>query len=99
MLIMHRRILLARDGLGTWQTIRQTLETEKDIHVDLVASSKEAIRALTEQGYSIFLSDLESPQFDGLRLIEDIHQRNIPVTVIVLAGQGSIDDAVQAMRL
>ncbi|MBI3412142.1 MAG: sigma-54-dependent Fis family transcriptional regulator [Planctomycetes bacterium] len=38
-------------------------------------------------------------QLDGLKLMEEIQKQNIPTTVIVMAGHGSIDQAVQAMRL
>ena len=58
-----------------------------------------ALRALSEQNYSIFLMDLMMPQLGGMALMEEIQKRNFPVTVIVMTGQGSIDQAVQAMRL
>ena len=39
------------------------------------------------------------PQLDGMRLIESIQERQLPVTVIVMTGFGSIDMAVKAMRM
>src|SRR5438045_1734662 len=39
------------------------------------------------------------PHLDGLQLIEEVEKRRIPGTVSVTTGHGSIDEAVQAMRL
>src|SRR5262249_27912906 len=48
---------------------------------------------------SIFLTDLKLPGLDGLQLVEEVQKRALPVTVMVFTGYGSIQDAVQAMRL
>ena len=39
------------------------------------------------------------PGMDGMELIEEVQKRRLPVTVIVTTGHGSIDEAVQAMRM
>ena len=39
------------------------------------------------------------PRLDGMQLIEEVQKRRLPVDVIVMTGYGSIDEAVQAMRL
>jgi DNA-binding NtrC family response regulator len=36
---------------------------------------------------------------DGMQLIEEIQKQRLPVTVIVMTGHGSIEGAVQALRL
>ena len=45
------------------------------------------------------ITDLRMPKLDGMKLIEEIQTRRLPVTVIVTTGHGSIDEAVQAMRM
>jgi DNA-binding NtrC family response regulator len=52
-----------------------------------------------EHPYSILLTDLRIPRLDGMELIQEVQSRRIPVTVIVMTGHASIDEAVQAMRL
>ncbi len=49
--------------------------------------------------YSIVLIDLRMPHLDGMQLIQEIQKQNFPVTVIVMTGHGSIDQAVQAIRM
>ena len=39
------------------------------------------------------------PRLDGMQLLKEVQRRGLPVTVIVTTGYGSIDDAVQAIRM
>jgi DNA-binding NtrC family response regulator len=96
---MQRRILLAEDSSQTRQALKELLEGEDQVQVDTARDGDEAIKALTKQIYSIFLTDLKMPGIGGMRLIEEIQKRQIPVTVIVMTGYGGIGEAVQAMRL
>ena len=96
---MKRRILLAEDSERTRQSLKELLESDEQILVETATDGEKAIKALTEHNYSIFLTDLKMPGLDGMQLIEQIQKQKIPVTVIVMTGYGSINEAVQAMRL
>ncbi len=95
---MQRRILVA-DSDSTCQTLKKLAEEDPAIQVDDITDGAEALLALGEQNYSVFLMDLMMPGMDGPHVMEEIHKKNLPVTVIVLTGPKSIDQAVQAMRL
>ena len=96
---MERRILLAEDSKATSEQLRTLLETGGHFKVDTAADGEAAFQALTEHQYSILLTDLQMPKLDGMKLIERIQERKLPVTVLVMTGFGSIDQAVQAMRM
>jgi DNA-binding NtrC family response regulator len=96
---MHRRVLIADDSSTTREQLRVLLAADGDLEVDTVANGKAALEALTGKNYSLFVTDLKMPQMDGMELIERIQQERLPVTVIVMTGFGSIDGAVQAIRL
>src|SRR5215472_2853663 len=96
---MKRRILIAEDSSQTREQLRSLLETTDSFEVDVSGDGKSALEALTKNHYSIFLTDLKMPQIDGMKLIEEIRKLRLPVTVIVMTGFGSMDKAVQAMRL
>jgi len=96
---MKRRILLAEDSERTRQSLKELLENDDQVEVETVQDGEKAIKALTQHNYSIFLTDLKMPGLDGMQLIEQIQKQKIPVTVIVMTGYGSINEAVQAMRL
>src|SRR5216684_3170159 len=96
---MKRRILLAEDSDRTRQSLKELLLADSQLEVDTVSNGEEAVKALEKQIYSIGLFDLKMPGLGGMQLIEEIQKRKIPVTIIVMTGYGSINEAVQAMRL
>ena len=95
----QRRVLIAEDNELTCQQLKTLLEGEGDLRVDTTRDGKQALEALRQNFYSIFLTDLKMPHLDGMQLIEEIQKQDIPVTVIVMTGYGSIAQAVQAMSM
>lgn len=75
------------------------LEADTGVVVDAVADGSEALEALLARPYSIMITDLKMRRICGMELIEAVQQRRLPVSIIVTTGFGSINDAVQAMRL
>jgi DNA-binding NtrC family response regulator len=96
---LKRRILIAEDSETTRKQLQTLLENDLEVQVDTAKDGTEALEALIEHSYSIVITDLKMPRVDGMQLIEEVQQRRLPVTVIVTTGFGSIDEAVQAMRL
>jgi DNA-binding NtrC family response regulator len=96
---MERRILLAEDSKATSEQLRTLLEAGGQFKVDTAGDGEAAWQALSEHPYSLLLTDLQMPRLDGMKLIERLQERKLPVTVIVMTGFGSIDQAVQAMRM
>jgi DNA-binding NtrC family response regulator len=95
---MERRILIAEDSKTTSEHLKTLLGKGEQFIIDTVADGEAAFQALTEHSYSILLTDLQMPRLDGMKLIERIREHKLPVTVLVMTGYGSIDQAVQAMR-
>ncbi len=96
---MERRILIAEDSKGEAAPLRTLLEAGGQFKVDTVGDGEAALQALSEHSYSVLLTDLRMPRLDGMKLIERIQERKLPVTVLVMTGGPSIDQAVQAMRM
>jgi two-component system, NtrC family, response regulator AtoC len=96
---MTRSILIADDSEQTRNQLRKLLEADGTYQVDTVGNGRAALQTLLKKRYALFLTDLQMPGMDGMKLIGEIDQRKLPVTVVVLTGYGSIDQAVQAMRL
>src|SRR5262245_15324788 len=92
------RLLIAEDNELVGRQLKTCLEAELNLRVDTVRDGREALAALKENYYSIFLTDVQMPHLDGLELIREIGRLGIPVTVVVMTGYGSIDSAVQAMQ-
>jgi DNA-binding NtrC family response regulator len=92
------RVLIAEDDARTGGQLRDLLESALNLEVDIAHDGKQALDALRDHFYSVFLTDLKMPRIDGMRLIREITQEHIPVTVIVMTGHGSIDQAVEAIH-
>jgi DNA-binding NtrC family response regulator len=94
-----RRVLVAEDEEDTRNSYKQLIELALKLPVDTAADGGEALEMLGQRPYSVLITDLRMPKLNGMRLIEEIQKRRLPVTVIVTTGHGSIGDAVIAMRM
>ena len=96
---MQHRILIADDSEMLRQPMQQMLQADGVYQVDTVADGRAALEMLIRNSYSVFVTDLRMPGLEGMKLIEEVRHRQLPVAVIVMTGFGSIDQAVKAMRL
>ena len=94
-----RRILVADDSPITGKHLQRLLEESLGVVVDVVGNGGEALEALADRPYSIVVTDLRMPKVSGMELVAEVQKRRLRVAVIVTTGHGSIDEAVQAMRL
>jgi DNA-binding NtrC family response regulator len=95
----RKRILIVEDDEIARTRLQQLLQMDTHLEVEAIGDGAAALARLKEQPYSIAITDLRMPRFDGMELIREVQQRRLPVTVIVTTGHGSIDEAVQAIRL
>jgi DNA-binding NtrC family response regulator len=96
---MPRSILIVEDNELACKQLERVLENDPLILVDSVSDGNKALEALGEKNYSIVITDLRMPEMDGMDLIREVQKRRWPVTVIVITGHGSIDEAVEAIRM
>jgi len=96
---LHQSILVVEDHEDTRASLKQLLELSLGAAVDVAENGDEGLRMLLEGDYSLVITDLRMPGLDGIEFVQEIARRKLPVTMVVLTGQGSIDDAVQAMRM
>ncbi|HLJ93867.1 MAG TPA: sigma-54 dependent transcriptional regulator [Gemmataceae bacterium] len=94
-----RRILIVEDNETARRQLQQLLQSDLQLQVDATGDGNKALHDLAEHNYSIVITDLRMPRLDGMELIKEVQQRRLPVTIIVTTGHGSIDEAVQAIRL
>jgi DNA-binding NtrC family response regulator len=97
--VVPQRILIVEDLEDTRESLKQVLEMSLGVEVDTAEDGARGLELLSERPYSIVLTDLRMPKVSGMKLIEEVQSRKIPVTVIVTTGHGSIKDAVEAMRM
>ena len=83
---MDRRILVVDDSELTCQQLSQLL-ARPDRRIKVVTDGTEALEWLVDGNFSLVLTDLAYGRgIDGMDLIREIRQRDLPVTVIVMTG-------------
>ena len=50
-------------------------------------------------GCDVILQDVRMPDMDGLQVLKQVHKRNHDLPVMIMTAHGTIDDAVQAIKL
>ena len=68
-------------------------------HVETADNGAQALAHANESGPDVMLLDLRLPDMSGLDVLKAIRGRNSTADVIMLTGHGSIDTAIEAIRL
>ena len=92
------RILLVEDEVNMVRTLTKILE-RKGYTVDAAATGEAALARFAERSYDLVITDLNMPVMDGLQLLREMKERHIAPATIVLTGHGTIQSAVEAMKL
>src|SRR5437879_10477295 len=58
-----------------------------------------ALARLGAASFDVVLTDLKMPVMDGMALLRAMHDRGLSPAVVVLTGYGTIESAVEAMKL
>jgi DNA-binding response OmpR family regulator len=70
-----------------------------DIPVETAASGEEALEKIAAGGYRVMLLDLRMPGLDGMEVLRRVTHEWPEIKVIIITAYGSIDLAVEAMKL
>ena len=92
------RILVADDEPGLREFLADTLAL--DDHVVVTApDGRAAAKLLDERGFDLVITDLKMPGLDGMQLLRKVRGEQPEVEVIVMTAHGTVDNAVEAMKL
>ena len=92
------RILVADDEPGLREFIIDSLELD-DHAVVPAKDGREAARLLDERGFDLVITDLKMPGLDGMGLLRKVRAEQPEVEVIMMTAHGTVDNAVEAMKL
>ncbi len=94
----NKRVLIVDDE----QSIRELLSEMLSVagfQCTTSPNAEEALQILREGGISLVISDLKMPGKDGMALLKDIQENYPEVCVILLTGYGTVETAVEAMKM
>lgn len=73
--------------------------SRKGHHVAEAPNAQEALALLDRQQFDVAVIDMNMPGISGVELLQRMKSDNIETEVIILTGQGTIESAVQAMKM
>ena len=91
-------ILLVDDDAAFRQIMGNELR-RLGYEVVAVSSGEEALKRLPQTEPEVVLLDLRLPGMDGLKALQAIHTGSPAAEVIMLTGHGSIDTAIESIRI
>lgn len=94
----EKTILVVDDDHHIRLMLSRVLE-EMDFTVETVANGKDALKKIRQHPCHLMLLDLNLPGMDGLAVLRCLHKEQIPARCIVITAYGTIERAVEAMRL
>ena len=95
---MAERILVVDDEASMRDVLGRILSAEGYL-VTEAGNGKEALTALEKDRFDFILCDIRMPEMGGLELLREVTSRKIPGTVIMMSAFGTVDTAVEAMKL
>ncbi len=95
---MKERIIIADDDHAIVDGCNQVL-SKLGYEVTCAYSGLEALEFLEKYEYDLVLLDLKLPDINGLDLLRELRKRDSVVPVVMITAYGTIQNAVEAMRL
>lgn len=92
------RILIIEDADSLREVMASVLQSE-GYRVDAYVDAESALKAINSNSYACILSDFKLPKKNGLDLLKETREISKTVPFIIMTAFGSIDIAVEAMKL
>jgi len=94
-----RRLLIVEDKESLGLMLKETVEAE-GLEADLASNGNEAMRAIASgKRYLAVVTDLRLPGADGIKVLQQVRESDPECPVIVMTAFGTIENAVEAMKL
>ena len=95
---MGAKILLVDDEV-VFTTNMSKLLNNRGYYATAVNSGSRAIQALENETFDVIVLDLKMPGMDGISTLKEIQKLDIFTETLILTGHGSIDTALDALKL
>lgn len=90
-------VLLLDDDVHLRTALSQTFDLA-GLQVQAYGSAEGVLEALPAQWPGVLVTDIRMPGLNGLELLEQLHQHDSQLPVLLITGHGDVPLAVQAMR-
>src|ERR1700752_2738324 len=94
----HEKVLIVEDEENERSGLAE-LVTSWGFRVETARDGAEGLDKATQWAPSIVITDLKMPRMGGMELLGHLAEQAATIAVILVTAQGTIDSAVQAMRM
>jgi DNA-binding NtrC family response regulator len=94
-----RPLLLLVDDDTAFRTVMAAELSRSGYDVRTAASGEDALAVCAQVEPQVILLDLQLPGISGLDVLKSLRERHAPGEVVMLTGHGSIDSAIEAIRI
>ncbi len=96
--LQQKKILVADDEQGMCALLKATFQ-EKGFQVTTVSNGASALEKIRQESFDVVITDLKMPHKDGIAVLRGVKEYTPDTGVIIITAHGSIEAAVEAMRL
>jgi YesN/AraC family two-component response regulator len=93
------RILIVEDNPDVRLTLWKMLEKEEFGEMEMAEDGVEALEKLSADHFDLCLLDLGLPRLRGEEVLRHLREKNIRTEVVVLTGEGTMENAVEVTKL
>ena len=94
---MDSKILVVDDEPAIVSGCKMIL-SEQGYTVAVSTSGREGLKMLLDTPFDLVLLDIQFPRISGIDILKTLKQKNISVAAVVMTGNGTVDNAVEAMK-
>jgi len=94
-----KKILVVDDEAPLREILQRGLTQMGGYSVEVAQNGQEAIEKMEKEIFDLILTDLMMPEMDGMELLKIIKGTRPDIPVIMMTAYGSIDTAVEAMKI
>lgn len=96
---MDDTILIVDDEKDLVRGLARTVEMAMGCRVITAGSAGAAMEKLAGHAVDLVLADIRMPGMDGIALLKEVKRFDAHITVIIMTGYGSIEAAVEAIKM
>ena len=91
------KLLIVDDDTLILDCFRYAIPDEK-ISIETATSAAQALSLFQNDSYDVVVTDIRLPDSSGLKLLQDLHELDRKVPIILMTGHGTASTAIEAMR-
>ena len=96
--MITRPILVVDDEPEMRTAVYESL-TRSGYNVATAINGKDAIEKIHSDDFGMVITDMKMPGMDGMNLLRELKKRTLKIPVVMITAYGTIDMAVNAMKL